>query len=45
VPLHYEGWAHFSQGRGDLEAAFEALSIGHRLRLLEPGIATAIELG
>jgi len=45
VPLHYEGWAHFSQGRGDLEAAFEALGIGPRLRLLEPGIATAIELG
>lgn len=42
VPVHCEGWAHFSQGREDLEASFEALGIGPRLRLLQPGIATTI---
>jgi L-ascorbate metabolism protein UlaG (beta-lactamase superfamily) len=45
VPVHYEGWAHFTEGRRDLEASFEALGLSSRLRLLEPGIATAITLG
>ncbi|HEU5273649.1 MAG TPA: MBL fold metallo-hydrolase [Xanthobacteraceae bacterium] len=44
VPVHYDGWAHFTQGRGDLEKSFAALGIGARLRLLEPGIATRIEV-
>ncbi len=45
VPLHYEGWAHFSQSGDDLVQSFKALGISTRLRLLEPGVATAIELG
>jgi len=43
-PLHYEGWAHFSQSGDDLVQSFKALGIGARLRLLEPGVPTAIEL-
>jgi L-ascorbate metabolism protein UlaG (beta-lactamase superfamily) len=42
VPLHYEGWAHFTQNRDDLERAFETLGLGSRLRLLEAGVATLI---
>jgi len=42
VPIHCEGWAHFTQGRADLEQSFAALGIGARLRLLEPGVATVI---
>ena len=42
VPVHCDGWAHFTQHRDDLVAAFGALGIGDRLRLLEPGKATAI---
>ena len=44
VPLHYEGWTHFSQSGDDLVQSFKALGIGARLRLLEPGVPTAIEL-
>jgi len=44
VPLHYEGWAHFSQSGDDLVKSFKALGIGARLRLLEPGVPTAVEL-
>ena len=44
VPVHYEGWAHFSQSGEDLVQSFKALGIGARLRLLEPGIATTIDL-
>jgi L-ascorbate metabolism protein UlaG (beta-lactamase superfamily) len=43
VPLHTDGWAHFKQGARDLRASFDALGIGARLKLLEPGVATVIE--
>jgi len=42
VPIHYDGWAHFSQGRQDLEQSFTALGIGARLHLLQPGVATTV---
>ncbi|HML08194.1 MAG TPA: MBL fold metallo-hydrolase [Xanthobacteraceae bacterium] len=45
VPVHYEGWAHFSESGEDLAQSFKALGIATRLRLLEPGVATAIEFG
>jgi L-ascorbate metabolism protein UlaG (beta-lactamase superfamily) len=44
VPVHCEGWAHFSQSRDDLEASFKALGLGGRLRLLDPGVPTRIEV-
>jgi L-ascorbate metabolism protein UlaG (beta-lactamase superfamily) len=40
VPVHYQGWAHFSQSGDDLVQSFKALGIGHRLKLLEPGVPT-----
>ena len=43
VPVHHDSWAHFTQDRRDLEQAFGALSISSRLRLLEPGVPTAIK--
>ena len=43
VPVHYDGWAHLTQGRQDLAKSFEALGIAARLQFLEPGIPTAIE--
>jgi L-ascorbate metabolism protein UlaG (beta-lactamase superfamily) len=43
VPVHHDSWAHFTQHRDDLEKSFKALGIGERLRLVEPGVATAIE--
>ena len=44
VPLHTDGWAHFRQNAGDLRASFDTLGFGPRLKLLEPGVATMIEL-
>ena len=37
VPLHFEGWAHFSESRREIEAAFASANLTTRLRLLEPG--------
>jgi L-ascorbate metabolism protein UlaG (beta-lactamase superfamily) len=42
VPVHTEGWAHFTQGFRDLELAFAALGRADRLVHLQPG--TAAEL-
>jgi len=44
VPLHYEGWAHFSQSGDDVVQTFKALGLGDRLKLLQPAVPTAIEL-
>jgi L-ascorbate metabolism protein UlaG (beta-lactamase superfamily) len=43
VPVHCEGWAHFSQSRHDLDASFKTLGLETRLRLLDPGVPTCIE--
>ena len=37
VPVHFEGWAHFTQGGDSLRDAFEAAGLGDRLSLLKPG--------
>lgn len=42
VPVHCDSWAHFTQDRDDLVKSFKALGIDRRLRLLEPGVATAV---
>lgn len=43
VPVHCDGWAHFTQDRNDIARSFKALGIDSRLRLLEPGVPLAIE--
>lgn len=38
VPLHFEGWAHFSEGRAALENVFARAGLdGGRVQWLEPG--------
>lgn len=32
IPLHFEGWAHFSESQNDIEAAFKEAGLLHRLR-------------
>ena len=42
VPLHYEGWAHFSEGRAEIQTAFGEAGMADRLCWLEPGKRTVI---
>lgn len=42
VPLHFEGWAHFSESRSDIERAFEAAGLTARLRWPPPGRPTPL---
>jgi L-ascorbate metabolism protein UlaG (beta-lactamase superfamily) len=37
IPLHFEGWGHFTQGAGELRAAFSGNGIRDRLVMLERG--------
>jgi hypothetical protein len=37
VPLHFEGWTHFTQGRDTLVTAFDRAALSDRLRLPDPG--------
>jgi L-ascorbate metabolism protein UlaG (beta-lactamase superfamily) len=42
VPLHYEGWAHFSESRDDIERAFGEAGLSYRLRWMEPAHPTEV---
>jgi L-ascorbate metabolism protein UlaG (beta-lactamase superfamily) len=44
VPIHYEGWKHFRQGRDEVESALAAapVAVGDRFRWLDIGTATEV---
>jgi L-ascorbate metabolism protein UlaG (beta-lactamase superfamily) len=42
VPLHYEGWAHLSEGRTQIEQAYAAAGMSDRLRWLPAGRAVSL---
>lgn len=44
APLHYEGWAHFSESRDEVDAAFGAAGLAHRLAWLAPGRPQVFDL-
>jgi L-ascorbate metabolism protein UlaG (beta-lactamase superfamily) len=42
VPLHYEGWAHFSESPAEIADVFKSRGLGDRLHWLEPARRTPI---
>ncbi len=44
VPLHHEGWAHFTESRSDIDRAFREAGLAHRLQWLAPGKTTEVPL-
>jgi L-ascorbate metabolism protein UlaG (beta-lactamase superfamily) len=44
VPVHHDGWKHFRQNGDDLKSSFDTLGFGARLKMLEPGVPTVIEI-
>jgi L-ascorbate metabolism protein UlaG (beta-lactamase superfamily) len=40
VPIHAEGWWHFSETLDRLESSFRYADLAHRLRILQPGVET-----
>jgi L-ascorbate metabolism protein UlaG (beta-lactamase superfamily) len=45
VPVHFEGWEHFSESRADLDRAFRAAGLASRLHWPIAGEAITIPLG
>jgi L-ascorbate metabolism protein UlaG (beta-lactamase superfamily) len=41
VPMHFEGWAHYSEGAETLRAAIERAGLTERFHLLQPGKSIA----
>ena len=37
IPAHYDGWAHFNEGRADLARAFDDAGLTAQLRLTDQG--------
>jgi len=44
IPLHYEGWAHFTESREVIVRAFNNAGIGPRVCWMELGATTAVRL-
>jgi len=42
IPLHYEGWAHFSESRKQIGDAFTSAGLQRRLQWMEPGCTEAV---
>jgi L-ascorbate metabolism protein UlaG (beta-lactamase superfamily) len=44
VPIHYEGWKHFRQGRAEVESVCREAGIEERVRWLEPAVPQTLEV-
>ncbi|HEY4194042.1 MAG TPA: hypothetical protein VGM63_00785, partial [Mucilaginibacter sp.] len=42
IPVHFEGWSHYTETGEMLRQSFEALGIADRLKILEPGVKTEL---
>lgn len=42
IPLHWEGWAHFSEGLDEVRDAFAAAGLTERLVVCEPGATVSV---
>lgn len=42
IPLHFEGWSHYTESEKELVQSFETIGIAHRLKLLEPGVSVKL---
>ncbi|MFC0518708.1 MBL fold metallo-hydrolase [Mucilaginibacter angelicae] len=42
IPVHFEGWSHYTETGEMLQQSFNALGIGGQLRILNPGVKTSL---
>jgi len=43
IPLHYEGWKHYTQNEKDIKTSYAVLGIDDRFKILEAGVTTTLE--
>ncbi len=44
IPLHYEGWSHYTQNEKDLQASYRVMGLDQRLKVLQAGVPVALEV-
>jgi L-ascorbate metabolism protein UlaG (beta-lactamase superfamily) len=44
IPLHYEGWKHYTQNEKDIKTSYQVLGIDQRLKILEAGKTISLEI-
>lgn len=44
IPLHSEGWTHYTENNANLIEAFRILGIENRLQILDPGVTTILNV-
>jgi L-ascorbate metabolism protein UlaG (beta-lactamase superfamily) len=44
IPLHYDGWSHYTQNEKDIEASYQVIGIDQRLKILEAGVLTDLDV-
>jgi L-ascorbate metabolism protein UlaG (beta-lactamase superfamily) len=44
IPLHYEGWKHYTQNEKDLMASYKVVGVDKRFKVLEAGKRTSLPL-
>jgi len=44
VPLHYDGWTHFREGKDDIVVAFEQAGLSERLIWLPRGVSQTLSV-
>jgi L-ascorbate metabolism protein UlaG (beta-lactamase superfamily) len=42
VPMHFESWAHFTEGKGELEMVFREEGVEERVRWMIPGVESRL---
>ena len=42
IPVHFEGWSHYTETGEMLQQSFTALGIADRLQILQPGVKTVL---
>jgi L-ascorbate metabolism protein UlaG (beta-lactamase superfamily) len=42
IPVHFEGWSHYTETGEMLQQSFKALGIADRLKILKPGVKTEL---
>jgi len=44
IPVHCDGWAHFTESRDEIEESFQKAGLASRFIWLEPGRRTGLPL-
>jgi L-ascorbate metabolism protein UlaG (beta-lactamase superfamily) len=44
IPLHYDGWSHYTQNEKDIQQSYRVIGIDQRLQILEAGVPVPLSM-